>query len=445
MFMEIKIYNSLSNKVEVLKTIKDKEVSMYVCGPTVYNDPHIGNIRPVVFFDTLRKFLEAIGFNVTYVSNFTDVDDKIINKALEEHISEKELTDKYISEYFKVIDALNVKRANVYPRVSEYMDKIISYINDLVNNGSAYVNDAEVFFDVTKASHYGELSKINKEDLNEGARIEVNSKKRSPLDFLLWKNTDVGIKWDSPWGKGRPGWHTECCVMIHSIFGNIIDIHGGGSDLKFPHHENEIAQARAHDGTTLANYWVHNAMMNISGNKMSKSLGNVVLAKDAIKEYGPNLLRLFLLNSPYRSIIDFNDETIKSNQAILKKVEMAIKQANLILNLNSISLEGKSEKINKFYEYLSNDMNIPNGITYLLDLVKEINQSLRVKDKDLNEISSLYYAIKEVLYILGLSFDLKVLSDEDKILYHKYEEAKANKDFETSDKIREELIQRKIL
>ncbi len=443
--MEIKFYNSLTNKIELFKPIKEGEVSIYVCGPTVYNFPHIGNIRPVVFFDTLRKFLETAGYNVTYVSNFTDVDDKIINKAQEEKITEKQLTDYYIGEYLKTLDSFHVKRASENPRVSEYMDQIITYINELVDKGSAYVNDGEVFFDVLSDKKYGELSKINLDDLLNGARIDINEKKKSPLDFLLWKDTKVGIKWNSPWGEGRPGWHTECCVMIHSIFKGKIDIHGGGSDLKFPHHENEIAQSEAHDGHPLANFWIHNAMMNINGDKMSKSLGNVILAKDAINEYGANLTRLLLLNAPYRSIIDFSDESLQNNKAILNKIEFVIKQSNLILNLNNIDLDGEANKIEPFLKALADDMNIPNGITYLLDLIKESNIEIRKKEKDLNLISSNFYSINKILYILGIEVPFRKFNDEEIDLYNKYLEAKSIKNFELSDKLREELIKKGLL
>lgn len=443
--MEIRFYNSLTNKVETFKTIKENEVSMYVCGPTVYNHPHIGNIRPVVFFDTLRKFLEETGYKVTYVSNFTDVDDKIINKAIEENITEKELTEFYINEYFKVIDAFHVKRASHYPKVSEYMPQIVNYIDKLVKTNNAYVNDGEVFFDVLSDSKYGELSKINIEDLNKGARIEINDKKKSPLDFLLWKNTKVGIKWDSPWGKGRPGWHTECCVMIDSIFKGMIDIHGGGSDLKFPHHENEIAQVEAHDHTHLANYWIHNAMMDINGEKMSKSLGNVILAKDAINVYGANLTRLILLNAPYRSIINFSDESVKSNQAILNKIEFVIKQSSLLLNINNEPLEGEAKKIDKFLEELANDMNIPNGITYLLDLIKESNVELRKKDFNIEVIKDNFYTINKILYILGIPVEYKKMNEDEINLYKDYLAAKNEKNFELSDKLRQQLIDLRIL
>ena len=443
--MDVKLYNSFSNKIEDFKTIKPKEVSIYVCGPTVYNYPHIGNIRPVVFFDTLRKFFKKIGYKVTYVSNFTDVDDKIIKKAIDENKTEKEITDFYIKSYLDTLDKFNVERASNNPRVTEYMDRIIFYIDELVKNGSAYVNDGEVFFDVTKDKKYGELSKINLEDLISGARIEENSKKKNPLDFLLWKKTSVGIKWQSPWGEGRPGWHTECCVMINSIFHGMIDIHGGGSDLKFPHHENEIAQVEAHDNNHLANFWIHNAMMNIDGNKMSKSLGNVILAKDAIEEFGADTTRLLLLNASYRSIINFNDETLKNTNAILNKFSSIYKQSNLLLNEENISLTGESSKINKFYEFLADDMNIPNGITYLLDLIKESNAEIRKKEKDIDLIKNNFYAFNDIAYVLGLHFSPKEFSLEDKKLLKEYNESKINKDFEKSDKLRKILIEKGVL
>lgn len=443
--MKINLYNTLTNKVEEFKSINEGKVSMYVCGPTVYNYPHIGNIRPVVFFDTLRKFLELSGYEVTYVSNFTDVDDKIIKKALENNVSEKELTDNFIKSYLDTIYKFNVKPANNNPRVTDYMPQIISYIDDLVKNGSAYVNDGEVFFDVLKDKNYGELSKINMDDLISGARIQENDKKKSSLDFLLWKDTKEGIKWESPWGEGRPGWHTECCVMINSIFNGKIDIHGGGSDLKFPHHENEIAQAEAHDNNHIANYWVHNAMMNIDGNKMSKSLGNVILAKDAVNEFGADVTRLLLINAPYRSIINFNDETLKNTQAIINKLSQVYKQTNLFLNLNGEELEGKTDKLNKFLEYLADDMNIPNGITYLLDLIKENNVELRKKDKDVSLIKNNFYAMNSICYILGMHFTPIKLSEEDIQLYNSYLKSKEEKNFDESDKIRKVLIEKNIL
>ena len=443
--MDIRFYNSLSGKIEEFKPIKEKEVSIYVCGPTVYNDPHIGNMRPVVFFDTFRKFLEEVGYSVKYVSNYTDVDDKIIKKAIEEKKTEKEITTFYIAEYEKCLEDLNVAKAYENPKVTDYMNSIISYINGLVEKGAAYVNDGEVFFNVAQDEKYGELSKINIEDLISGARIEQNSKKQNPLDFLLWKNTDEGIKWESPWCLGRPGWHTECCVMIDTIFKGMIDIHGGGIDLKFPHHENEIAQAEAMHHNHIANYWLHTAMMDIKGQKMSKSLGNVILAKDAIKEYGADTIRLLLLNCDYRSVLNFSDDTVKDASSIVTKLTSVYKQLNLLLNVNDIDLNGNSAKVKPFLENLANDINIPNGVTNLLDLIKEANVELRKKDKDLNILKEDFYAITKISYILGLHFTPSKLSDDDLSIYKAYLLAKENKDFAKSDELRKVLIEKNIL
>ena len=443
--MDIRFYNSLSGKIEEFKPIKENEVSIYVCGPTVYNDPHIGNMRPVVFFDTFRKFLEEVGYSVKYVSNYTDVDDKIIKKAIEEKKTEKEITTFYIAEYEKCLEDLNVAKAYENPKVTDYMNYIISYINGLVEKGAAYVNDGEVFFNVAQDEKYGELSKINIEDLISGARIEQNSKKQNPLDFLLWKNTDEGIKWESPWCLGRPGWHTECCVMIDTIFKGMIDIHGGGIDLKFPHHENEIAQAEAMHHNHIANYWLHTAMMDIKGQKMSKSLGNVILAKDAIKEYGADTIRLLLLNCDYRSVLNFSDDTVKDASSIVTKLTSVYKQLNLLLNVNDIDLNGNSAKVKPFLENLANDINIPNGVTNLLDLIKEANVELRKKDKDLNILKEDFYAITKISYILGLHFTPSKLSDDDLSIYKEYLLAKENKDFAKSDELRKVLIGKNIL
>lgn len=443
--IDIKVYNSLTNKIEDFKPIKAGEVSIYVCGPTVYNDPHIGNMRPVVFFDTFRKFLEYVGYDVKFVSNYTDVDDKIINKAIAEGKTEKEITEFYISQYEKCLNDLNVKKAFENPKVTEYMPQIIDYIDGLVDKKAAYVEDGEVFFDVENDDSYGCLSKINKEDLISGARVEENSKKKSSLDFLLWKKTQNGIKWDTKWCLGRPGWHTECCVMIDSIFGGKIDIHGGGMDLKFPHHENEIAQSQAMHDHKIANYWIHNAMMNIKGEKMSKSLGNIILAKDAINEFGADVVRLTLLNCAYRSIVNFSDETINDAKSIVQKIDFVFKQLNLFMNVNGYKFDGKSSKTDKFINDLAVDVNIPNGITDLLDIVKEANIELRKKDSDHELLKSDFYAMRDICYILGLHFVPKKMEDDDIKLYKDYLEAKQNKDFARSDELRNELINKKIL
>lgn len=443
--MEIRIYNSLTNKKEVFKPIKNNEVSIYVCGPTVYNDPHIGNMRPPVFFDTLNRFFTILGYKVKYVSNFTDVDDKIINKALEEGVSEKVISERYIERYKECLNKLNILPAYKNPRATEYMNQMIQYINDLIEKGFAYVNDGEVFFDVEKDKTYGCLSNANVNELEVGARIEANNKKKSPLDFLLWKKTEKGIKWNTPWCEGRPGWHTECCVMIHSIFGEKIDIHGGGVDLKFPHHENEIAQSMCHDDSSLANYWIHNAMMNINGNKMSKSLGNVILAKDAIEEFGADTLRLFLLNAPYRSIINLNNETLKDTKSILEKLNNCYKQLNLILNENNEVLKGKSIKIETFLEILSDDFNVSNAVTYTLNLIKEANLEIRKKEVDIESIKDYFYALNDIIYVLGLNINAKEFSEEELNLLKEYKKAKEEKDYSKSDELRKILLEKNIL
>lgn len=443
--MEIKLYNSLTNKLEKFVPITENELKIYVCGPTVYNDPHIGNMRPVVFFDTLCRFFTYVGYNVKFVSNYTDVDDKIINKAIEEGVEEKVISERYISRYRDCLDKLNVLKAYKNPRVTEYIDKIVSYIDGLVEKGNAYCFDGEVFFDVKLIKDYGCLSKINIDDLISGARIEENTKKKCSLDFLLWKKTEKGIKWDTKWCLGRPGWHTECCVMIDSIFNGKIDIHGGGMDLKFPHHENEIAQAMAMHNNKIANYWIHNAMMNINGDKMSKSLGNVILAKDAIEEYGADVLRLFLINAPYRSIINLSDKTIQDTKSIIQKIDNCYKQMNLILGMNNKYSHIKSTLINPFLEYLADDMNISNGVTYLLDLIKQANGLIRSKDVDFDKINELFNCISDICWILGLHYEYKEFSKDEIMIYNEYIEAKKNKDFAKSDILRNKLIELKII
>ena len=439
--MEIKLFNSLDNKLDEFNPIKPNEVSIYCCGPTVYGDAHVGNIRPPVVFDTLRRFLEYVGFNVKSVSNFTDVDDKIINKALQEGVSEKVITDRYIAAYKDLLKKLNIKPHFENPRVTEYMDDIIAYINDLVKCGAAYVVDGDVFFRISAIENYGELSNVKKDDLVVGARIDENSKKESPLDFVLWKKTDVGIQWDSPWGKGRPGWHTECCVMINSIFGGRIDIHGGGFDLKFPHHENEIAQAKAHDHNKIANYWMHNGFVNFGNEKMSKSLGNVVLAKDAIEKYGGNVMRFLILSTHYRAPVSLTDETIASTVNELNKIQLAYKQLAVKIQLNHGSLASKDVHVDEFLAALADDLNTSNAIASLFAAVKEANQELRKNPLDLAKLESIFASIKVMLDILGINLSYPVITKEMEEVYNEYMKLKAEKRFEESDILRAKLIE----
>ena len=445
--MDIKFYNSLTNNVETFKPLEEGKVSMYVCGPTVYNYPHIGNMRPVVVFDVLRRFLTYVGYDVTYVSNFTDVDDKIINAAIKENKSEKELTEFYIDEFKRTTKAIGSMIPSITPKVTEYIEAIIKYIAKLVELGAAYEVNGDVYFRVSKIKDYGALSGIKIEDLIAGARIEENSNKESPLDFALWKKTEVGINWDSPWGRGRPGWHTECCVMIDTIFpSHYIDIHGGGYDLKFPHHENEIAQAEAMHGNKIARYWMHNAFINFGDVKMSKSLGNVVYAKDMINNYGGPVTRLVILNTHYRQPVNYTEDTIEAAKQEISKMTFAYKQMNLALQANGYDIESfKPLYIDKFLLSMSDDLNTANALMELYSLVKEANQLVRSKEIDYEKLGNISMTLKDMFYVLGLDIERKILNDEEKALYQEYLRYKKEKNFEKSDELRNQLIELGVL
>ena len=445
--MEIKFYNSLSNSVETFKPLHDGKVSMYVCGPTVYNYPHIGNMRPVVVFDILRRFLTYVGFDVTYVSNFTDVDDKIINAAIKEGKTEKELTEFYIEQFKKTSMAIGSQIPSITPKVTEYIQAIINYIEKLVELDAAYVRDGDVYFRVSRIKDYGALSGIKVEDLIAGARIEENSAKESPLDFALWKKTNVGINWESPWGRGRPGWHTECCVMIDTIFpDHFIDIHGGGYDLKFPHHENEIAQAEAMHGNKIANYWMHNAFVNFGDTKMSKSLGNVVYAKDMIEQYGGAVTRLVILNTHYRQPVNYTEDTIEAAKQEINKMTFAYKQMNLMLQANGYNLDSfKPLYIDKFVLSLADDLNTANALMELYALVKEANQLIRTREVDFEKLGNISATLKDMFYVLGLDIERRILSKDELEMYQQYLQFKKDKNFEQSDLLRNKLIELGIL
>lgn len=445
--MDIYLFNSLTNKIEKFVPLKPEEVSMYVCGPTVYDYVHIGNMRPVVVFDILRRFLMYVGYKVTYVSNYTDVDDKIIRKAQESGKSEKEISDFFIQEFEKDVANIHSLLPNITPRVTDYMPKIISFIDNLVENNAAYIVDDDVYFRISSVEDYGILSNTNVEDLKVGARIEDHSKKESPLDFTLWKKTDKGINWDSPWSKGRPGWHTECVVMINSLFDNgRIDIHGGGFDLKFPHHENEIAQSQACHHHKIANYWMHNGFININSEKMSKSLGNTITAHDALSKYDGNTVRLLLISTHYRAPVNFVDEMLQSNAKEILKMQNAYRQIAVKLQINEIDLEnGKSTRMEPFLHALADDLNTSNALSELFKILKEGNTLLRNKDIDLNTLKDVFITLKDMFSILGLQIDYPILTHEDKSLYNQYIEAKNKKDFIKSDELRLMLIEKKIL
>ena len=444
----MKLYNSYTLKTEDFKPIKEGEVSMYVCGPTVYNHAHIGNARPIVVFDTLRRTFEALGYKVKFVSNFTDVDDKIINKAIEEGVSEKEIAERYIKAYNDVRSSLNIIPVDVTPRVTETMDEIIEFIDKLVKNGNAYEAGGDVYFSVESDPKYGELSHQKLEDLNNGARVEVGDLKKNPQDFALWKKTEKGIKWDSPWGEGRPGWHTECVVMIGKEFeSSLIDIHGGGKDLKFPHHENEMAQSECVNGHHLANYWIHNGMLETKGGKMSKSLGNTEWAKDVVAKHGVNLVRWFLLSARYRDSLIYDDETFNTAKTELNKIITVLKQVEVKTQINNVTLSSdfNGDKYQEFINQMADDLNTPNAYMVIFDTVKLLNQSLRTKDIDYNEVAKNYNAIKKMLNVLGIDIKEVKLTDEDKDTYNNWNKAKAEKDFEKADEYRAILTEKGIL
>lgn len=444
--MKLRIYNTKTLKLEEFKPIKEKEVKMYVCGPTVYDNIHIGNARPVVVFDTLRRLLEAIGYNVKYVSNYTDVDDKIIKRAHERGIDEFELTKEMIAAYNDVRTALNAKDLYKTPKVTETMDDIINFIDELVMNGNAYVKDGDVYFRVASIDDYGSLSHQNLEDLKAGARVEENDKKESPLDFVLWKQTEMGIKWPTKYSIGRPGWHSECVVMIKKELGNLIDIHAGGRDLRFPHHENERAQAKALYNSDLANYWLHNGMLTFGGEKMSKSLGNLVLSKDAIEKHGANTIRWLLLSAQYRDVLSYTEDTINNAKKELIKVINAIKKASLILNINDYQTDDfDQEHYNHFIEAMCDDLNTPNAYTHIFEMVKIINQDLRVSDVDYQSLASHLNALTKSLDVLGITYEVLNLSADDKKLYLDWQSAKHNKDFDQADQLRNILNSKGIL
>ena len=422
---------------------------MYVCGPTVYNYPHIGNARPIVVFDTLKRMFQALGYKVKMVSNYTDVDDKIIKVAKECGVSEKEITEKFIKAYNDDRLALHAMMPDAAPRVTETMDAIIAFIELLVKKGHAYEIDGDVYFRVNSVESYGKLSNQQIDDLMVGARIDENSKKENPLDFTLWKRTDEGIQWNSPWSVGRPGWHTECVVMINKEFHgeHTIDIHGGGMDLKFPHHENEIAQSRAAYETPIANYWIHNGMVNIDGEKMSKSLGNVIWAKDMIEKIGGNVLRWVFLSAHYRSPLNINEEAIETAKKELQKVQTSLKQAYVKLALADVEITDEAEDtlLTPFMDAMQDDMNTPNAFAALFETVKVLNQTIRQREVDLAFLQRIVKTVETMLDVLGIENNRLILSDEDKELHHKWQAAVQEKDFATADDYRARLIEKGIL
>jgi len=442
----IRLYNSKSLSVEEFKPIKEGQVSMYVCGPTVYNYAHIGNARPMVVFDVLKRLFEAEGYKVTYVSNFTDVDDKIINKALEENVGEEVIAQRYIDAYQAVRTQLNTELPDITPRVTETMDEIIEFVDELVKSGHAYEVNGDVYFSVDSVPTYGEISHQHTDQLEAGARIEENDQKKNPYDFALWKKTEKGIKWDSPWGPGRPGWHTECVVMINNNLGPKIDIHGGGMDLRFPHHENEAAQQEALHHNALANYWIHNAMVNINGEKMSKSLGNTLWAKDVVEKLGTNLTRWLMSSVHYRKELNFSDETIETARKELDKVLTPIHQADIKAALAGAELGEADETLyREFLDQMDDDMNTPNAYTVIFETIKKLNGSLRQREVDWKLAGSYRNAASKMLKVLGIEPEVVNLTEEDKELFANWNAAKAAKDFAAADEYRAKLMEKGLI
>lgn len=447
----MRLFNTLTNKKEEFKPIEEGKVSIYICGPTVYNHAHIGNTRPMIVFDVLRRTFEYLGNDVTFVSNYTDVDDKIIKAAKEEGITEKELTDKYIKAYEDVRAGLNIEDPTYKPRVTETMPEIIDFIQALIDKGYAYEVDGDVYFRVTKVKEYGMLSGIKVEDLIAGASdrtLSVDDKKKeSTTDYALWKKTDEGIQFDTPWSKGRPGWHTECVVMINKLFKDgKIDIHGGGQDLKFPHHENEIAQSMAYNGHPIANYWMHNQMINIDGEKMSKSLGNVLWAKDLIVELGCNVFKWLMLSTHYRNPLNLTVDVIAGVRKEVSKVENATKNTSLYLQVNHVPAHDyKKETVDAMVNSLEDDLNTSLALTQILDQVKVLNQVMRVREKDNDVIATEYATLVKMGDVLGFLFEGTKLSEDDIALYEEWNAYKKEKNFDEADRVRKELTERGIL
>ncbi|NLY63318.1 MAG: cysteine--tRNA ligase [Erysipelothrix sp.] len=441
----MKIYNSLTNKIESFKSIKENEVSMYVCGPTVYNDPHIGNARPLVVFDMVYRIFSELGYKVNYVSNYTDIDDKIIDKAIENQVSATDIANKYIKVYEDLAKSLNVIPPKTI-KVTDTMPEIIAYIQKLIDEEYAYAIDGDVYFRVSKVSDYGKLSNQNTDDLLVGARIEENDKKENPLDFTLWKQTERGEVFPSNFGAGRPGWHTECVVMIEKMFKQTIDIHGGGLDLKFPHHENELAQAIDHEHK-LANYWMHNGLINIDNKKMSKSAGTMILAKDMVSDYGYELVRWLLLSTHYRAPLALSDDYISQAQIELERIQTALNQALVKLQLADFSMHEVYDQsiIDDYLNEFKDDFNTANAYKIIFDTLKLLNSSLRVASLDLDLIMTLTNTIYKMLSIIGIDLARKILTSEDLENMTLWNEAKANKDFELADKYRDILMERGLI
>ena len=446
----MKIYNSLTRKKEEFVPLEPGKVNMYVCGPTVYNYFHIGNGRTFIVFDTIRRYMEYRGYEVNFVQNFTDIDDKMINKANEEHTTVKEIGDKYIDEYYKDADGLNIKRATTNPRATEYISEIIEFVSGLIEKGYAYEVNGDVYFRTKKFESYGQLIGQNLDDLRSGARINVDERKEDPVDFAIWKAQKPGEPaWESPWGLGRPGWHIECSCMAKKLLGETIDIHAGGMDLAFPHHENEIAQSEALTGKKFANYWMHAAFLNVNNQKMSKSLNNFLTARDALKQYDPDVIRFLMLSGHYRIQLNFSNDLLESAKASVERLYNAIGNLeNLIseVKINEMT-EDEVKYLNsldsyrqRYIEKMDDDFNTADAISVLFDLIRDINSNVGINSsKELCEKA--LELIRELGSPLGILQKTTKgnLEEEIEALIAERQQARKDRNFALADKIRDEL------
>jgi cysteinyl-tRNA synthetase len=452
--MAIQIYNTLSRKKETFVPLEEGKVKMYVCGPTVYNYIHIGNARPAIVFDTVRRYLEYRSYDVQYVSNFTDVDDKLIRAANQLGEDVPTIADRFINAYFEDVTALGCHKADVHPRVMENMDIIIEFIDQLIEKGYAYESEGDVYFRTRHFDDYGKLSHQSIDELRVGARIEVGDKKQDDLDFALWKAAKEGeIFWESPWGLGRPGWHIECSAMAKKYLGETIDIHAGGQDLTFPHHENEIAQSEALSGKLFSRYWMHNGYINIDNEKMSKSLGNFVLVHDIIKRHNPQVLRFFMLSVHYRNPINYSEELLESTKAAFERLTTSYqnlqhrKEASTDLTDNNQEwLDKIASAKEQFIEAMDDDFNTAKAISVLFDLSKLANYYLLEKNTSVAVINAFTAQFQELFQVLGLTLESEELLDEEiDALIEKRNQARKDRNFQLSDQIRDQLKEMNII
>lgn len=451
----MKLYNTLTRTKEVFKSVDPKKVTMYVCGPTVYNFIHVGNARPQVVFDTLRRYFEYKHLEVEYLVNFTDIDDKLINKAIEEDKTVKEIADKYIEEFKKDAKGLLIKEESTkHPRATEHISEMVDFISELIEKGFAYESNGDVYFDISKSENYGKLSKKNIEDLISGARVEVRDIKKNPMDFVLWKSTKPGEPaWNSPWGEGRPGWHIECSAMARKYLGDTIDIHAGGEDLQFPHHENEIAQSESLTKKPFANYWLHNAMINIDNKKMSKSEGNFFTVREIGEKYDLEILRFFLLSSHYRSPINFSEENMEQAKNGLERLYCGKRNIeNLIKNSTTVQTTESEKKIikmideleEKFKASMEDDLNTADAISSLFEVIRYSNTIL-TKDISKETLEYVLEKLNVLSDILGLlSKEEEILDCEIQDLIDERNKARDDKDYRKADEIRDSLLERGI-